>query len=597
MPDPAGTAQLVRTVTVTIDGHKLDDATKNRLVESRVSQSIGAASRLELRFDDDDFQLIDGTKFDIGRNVSVTHSDEKGEESVVFNGEIAAIGIEQAGATLHQCVVEAFDLSHRLSQISHPRTFTKQKHSDIATKIAGEHGLSASVTDTLVTHEYILQAGTDWAMMDEIAARTGMEWLVEDKTLLLRKRPTDAGIEVELGTDLKKFRARFSGANQTDTVQVRGWDPRTKKVIASKVASAKSTAAMNGVSDPAGAAAFRTKTSNMNASKAITAAFHVETKQEADAAADALAARSATNQLSARGELLGNPNVKAGTHLRVVGMGTKMSGSYYVTTVEHIFGKGDLITRFTAGGQSMEKLVDLLGGQSPAVGGWGANGLVAGLVTDINDPDGLGRVRVQFPALSETDTSEWARIASPMAGKGRGLMMMPSVDDEVLVGFEQGDFRRPYVLGALWNAKDKPPFNLDGSKIVEYALKTLQGHVMSFGEEGGKEVIKLVHAKQPDTKLVLEKEKVQLWVGQNNMVEIKAGQATIVLDKDEIKITGKTITLKATTDLKMEAVNIEMKASVGVKIEGTTVDVKGQAAVTVDATGNLTLKGAMTMIN
>jgi uncharacterized protein involved in type VI secretion and phage assembly len=90
-------------------------------------------------------------------------------------------------------------------------------------------------------------------------------------------------------------------------------------------------------------------------------------------------------------------------------------------------------------------------------------GVVIGIVTNNKDPDGLGRVKLRFPWLSGSTESDWARVATPMAGNGRGLYFLPEVDDEVLVLFERGDVRFPFVIGALWNGKDQAPAgNSDG---------------------------------------------------------------------------------------------------------------------------------------
>ncbi len=589
----AGTVQLVRTVSVSVNGSPLSEAVFERLVEARVSLTIGSASRLELRLDDDDFKLVDGSTFVIGAAVVVKISDETGVQTPVFDGEITSVGIEQVGGALHQLVIEAFDRSYLLSQKSQVKTYLKMKYSDIVSQIAGEVGLQATCTDTTVVHDYILQQGTDWAMLDEIAARTGMEWLVEGRKLLLRKRPTTAGLTVELGIDLIKFRARFSGASHVTAVKVRGWDSKTKQAIVG-VAAPASSSAPAGASSPGGVSGFR------SASKAgayVTAALSPTSQNEAQAAADAIAMRNASHELFARGEMLGNPKARIGERLTVNGVGTKMSGSYYLTTVEHIFGRGDLITRFTAGGPQSEAIVDLLGGQTPEVGGWASRGLVTGLVTNINDPDGLNRVKVKFPSLSDQDESHWARLTSPMAGPGTGLVMMPRINDEVLVGFEQGDFRYPYVLGVLWNAADKPPYSPADGKINDYALKTTAGHVMQFIEEDGKEAIKFVHGKAADTKVVMEKEKVQVWVQGDKMVEIKAGSATIVIDKGDIKITAANIQIKGTAAIKLEAPTIEIKATAQLKMEGATVDLKGTGPVNVESSAILGLKGSLTKIN
>ena len=93
-----------------------------------------------------------------------------------------------------------------------------------------------------------------------------------------------------------------------------------------------------------------------------------------------------------------------------------------------------------------------------------------GVVTNNNDPEDMGRVRVQFPALGDDTESAWARVATTSAGNERGLLMLPVVGEEVLVGFEHGDTTRPYVLGSLFNGKDMPGDDLlhdkDGSFVV-----------------------------------------------------------------------------------------------------------------------------------
>src|SRR5436305_6326639 len=121
------------------------------------------------------------------------------------------------------------------------------------------------------------------------------------------------------------------------------------------------------------------------------------------------------------------------------------------------------------------------------------SGVVVGVVTNNqNDPEGLGRVKVKFPWLSDEDESNWARVAAPMAGKERGFYFLPEVEDEVLVAFEHGDIRFPYVVGALWNGKDAPPAsNGDGKNNVR-VIKSRSGHVVKLNDEDGKETIEIV---------------------------------------------------------------------------------------------------------
>ena len=82
-------------------------------------------------------------------------------------------------------------------------------------------------------------------------------------------------------------------------------------------------------------------------------------------------------------------------------------------------------------------------------------GVYTASVLDNRDREDLARVLVRVPGVA--DTGIWARVATMMAGRNRGTMFIPDVGDEVLVAFEHGDLRLPYVIGALWNGKDKPP--------------------------------------------------------------------------------------------------------------------------------------------
>jgi uncharacterized protein involved in type VI secretion and phage assembly len=78
-------------------------------------------------------------------------------------------------------------------------------------------------------------------------------------------------------------------------------------------------------------------------------------------------------------------------------------------------------------------------------------GVEIAVVTNVNDPDQQGRVKICFPWLPGKPESDWARVAQPAAGPGRGFYWVPAVNDEVLVAFERGAPNHPYVIGSLWN--------------------------------------------------------------------------------------------------------------------------------------------------
>ena len=122
-------------------------------------------------------------------------------------------------------------------------------------------------------------------------------------------------------------------------------------------------------------------------------------------------------------------------------------------------------------------------------------GVYPALVTDVVDPDGQGRVRVELPWSPdpEGDSYEaWARLATMMAGPDRGSWFVPDEDDEVLVTFEAGNPRRPYVVGALWNGQDDPPEQMDSAgRNDKKVLRSRSGVQITLDDTDGQETLKL----------------------------------------------------------------------------------------------------------
>lgn len=193
-------------------------------------------------------------------------------------------------------------------------------------------------------------------------------------------------------------------------------------------------------------------------------------------------------------------------------------------------------------------------------------GVTVGIVTNNQDPDGLGRVKLKLPWLSATDETFWARVLSPMAGKERGLYLLPEVDDEVLVAFEHGQIEFPYVLGALWNGKDKPPATNDDGKNNKRMLKSRSGHLVRLDDTDGAEKIEIID-KSGKNSIVIDT--------ANNAVTISAdADVTITSANGKLKLSGQSIELSATSDVKIEAsAGMDLKANAQMKIKGATVEI------------------------
>lgn len=195
------------------------------------------------------------------------------------------------------------------------------------------------------------------------------------------------------------------------------------------------------------------------------------------------------------------------------------------------------------------------------------SGVAIAIVTNNQDPEGQARVKVKYPWRDSEDESFWARIATPMAGGERGAYFLPEVGDEVLIAFENGNIDYPYVLGSLWSGSMKPPESNSDGKNNRRLIKSRSGHLIILDDSDGQEKIEIIDKSG------------------SNKITIDTSGNTISIE------SAKDIQLKAPNGkITLEALQLEMKSQTAAKIEaGANVDLKANA--------NMTIKGAMVMIN
>lgn len=191
-------------------------------------------------------------------------------------------------------------------------------------------------------------------------------------------------------------------------------------------------------------------------------------------------------------------------------------------------------------------------------------GVAVALVTQNNDPEKLCRVKVRYPWHEQPSESYWARLAVPMAGDSRGFVMIPEVGDEVLVAFEREDLRFPYVLGALWNGKDKPPIANDDGKNDKRLIHSRKHHYLLF-DDGTRGVVELKHEK--GRKIIFDDDGFAVQDEKGNVVKVDSNSGAMTIEaKGQLNIKGATITIEATGTL-------ELKASATLTVRGALVNI------------------------
>lgn len=191
-------------------------------------------------------------------------------------------------------------------------------------------------------------------------------------------------------------------------------------------------------------------------------------------------------------------------------------------------------------------------------------GVAIALVTQNNDPEKLCRVKVRFPWHDKPTESYWARLATPMAGNDRGLVLIPEVGDEVLVAFEREDVRFPYVIGALWNGQDSPPVANDDGKNDKRTLQSRKKHMLLF-DDGTRGVVELSHVK--GRKIVFDDDGFAVQDERGNVVKVDSNSGAMTIEaKGQLNIKAATISIQATGTL-------ELKASGTVTVRGSFVNI------------------------
>jgi uncharacterized protein involved in type VI secretion and phage assembly len=292
---------------------------------------------------------------------------------------------------------------------------------------------------------------------------------------------------------------------------------------------------------------------------------------EANKLAQALLDKLANGYIAAEGEGPGNPGIRAGATVKVTGVGSSFSGTYRVATSKHILRSGGYTTHFA--NSPSHTLLGALGADGQhAPARFGAN-LVLGLVTNVNDPEKLGRVRVQYPALGDEAESAWARIAAMSAGNSRGALMLPVVGEEVLVGFEHGDTTRPYVLGSLFNGKDQPGTELlqdtDGSFAVRSDQKIYTESQKQYTIKSNDKLVVQISGAVDETY-------GGDWTNKTTgKASLKSDQSFEIEGAQSVSIkgtTGVTIESSATVTLKVGGSSVEV-SQMGVRISGPMINI------------------------
>ncbi|RIK40425.1 MAG: type IV secretion protein Rhs [Chloroflexi bacterium] len=555
----ADTRSLQSHIYLKIDGVESDESFQRDLLQCTVDLDMDQPAMATVVLNDSRLHWIDLPGLWPGKSFEIL-VDDNNRKATLFEGEVVGIEPSFAGG-LQRLTVRAFDRLHRLTRGRRTNTWLNVSESDVLREIAGRYGLKleaelpASVSDHILQHNQ-----SDYEFLKYRATRYGLAYWVSGKTLYIRKAATPgAEIPMEWGKTLSTFAPRLSTHLQVDGVTVRGWDPKARREVIGKATTPNGT---NNNSAIGNGQKIAKEAHGVEA-------FHYDidrsvfSQDEAEAIAQAKLEALTRSFVTAEGSGTGNPAIKPGVIVNITAVGDRFSGKYYVTGVTHRYmADGGFTTTFRATHNPSSSLLSLVTGADANPGNHAPRVYLGiGIVTDNQDPDDLGRVKVMFPTLSDEHTSYWTRVAAPGAGAERGIQWIPEVDDEVLVGFPFGDISIGVVLGGLWNGVDKPPLStgdaIAGGKVEKRVIKSRSGHIVTMDDNPSGGGITIEDAK--GNKIFLDTQKNSLFVTVQRDIEISAQGNIKIAAQGQLEITaagGAKVETSASLDLKGAIVNI-----------------------------------------
>ena len=522
------------------------------------------------------FEISDQDLFKPGSEIEIQLGYHNNTQTV-FKGVITrhSLTAKQNSSDLY---IEAKDKSVSLSLRRKNNYFFDQKDSDVIEQLITDAGPDADVEATPVTYKEMVQYNcSDWDFILSRAEMNSMLVLTDDGTVIVKK-PSMTGtslLTASYGSNIFEFETEIDARRQFKSIKSHSWNYSDQKLQDSDDGSFSFDESGN-ISSSELADIF-----NSDEYAIKHAAFIAD--EELKEWADAYAMKSKLSKICGKVKVQGIAAIKPGNIITLDGISDRFNGKVFVTGVQHIFSVKNYLTEIQFGWNHewFYKTDDII--EKPAAGLVpGINGLHTGIVTKLeSDPDNEFRIKVKIPLISNDEEGTWCRIALLDAGKERGSFFMPEINDEVVLGFVNGDPRHAVILGMLHSQAMAAPVTASDDNN-EKGFYTRSKMKLTFDDD--KKIITIITPKNKSIVINDDDGSIILSDELDNKITMNSDGISIESQKD--------IKLKASGNITGEAMqNIDLKATTGLKAKGTATSDFG------DSTCVTSLKGSMVNIN
>lgn len=480
-------------------------------------------------------------------------------------------------------VVECRDTAVRMTRGRRSRYFTDEADSDIMTDLISGHDLTGDVADTGDKPAAVVQYdATDWDFLLCRAEANGHVVMVRagKVTVAAPDTGTDPVVTAHYGATVLELDAEIDARVQPPGLTATSWSAADQAIVQADAAepSVPATGDLD-ATDLAGV---------LGGDPSRVQHGGQLTQPELQAWADAQLLRDRLAKVRGRVRFQGFAAVVPGVMIEVTGIGKRFAGPQYVSGVRHTEVGGNWDTDVQFGLSPALAATTYRMSPPPAAGLLpAAHGLQTAVVTALqDDPDGEDRIRVRLPMVDPAEDGTWARIATLDAGDSRGTFFRPEIDDEVVVGFLDGDPRFPIVLGMCHSsAKPAPEPGSDDNHHKGY---TSRSKIRLFFDD---DKVAVLIETPGGNKLTLSEDEKKVTIADQNGNSIVLDDSGITLD------SAKDLVLKAAGDVKAQGKNVELKADTAAKVSGGSSAELTGSSTKVNGDSSTVIKGGTVNIN
>ena len=530
--------------------------------------------------------------FKPGQKIKIELGYESVEQSV-FEGIVVSqhIHIPRNDHSQPMLIVECKHEAIKATVARRNRVFVDTPDHTAVNTALGDSGLSVEMDSTPVTHKQLVQYYcTDWDFALSRADIYGMLVITDGAKVAIKKPEVSKGavLTVTYGTDLYSFDGELYAEDQFSTVESLGWDSVSQAVVS--VSSSPASLNEQGNMNP-----------NAMASAAGTDTIYLQSDAQSDgdilkAWADSTLQKTGLARFRGSFTFCGNAAAVPGSIIELAGMGDRFNGKVFVGGVTHKVEEGLWVTEVQMGISpvNITQQPDVV---APAASGLypGIEGLHIGTVAKLTeDPESNYRIQVKVPVLKSELI--WARLAQFSATNDKsGSYFIPSVEDEVILGFINNDPNQAVILGCMYSAKKVPPYEPDEKN---YKRAFISPEQLKIELDDEKKIITIITPGENSIVINDDAKSLTLKDQNDNEIVMNDKGISITSAKDiTLKAKGKVdiqstdkLTVKAQQDASVEGMNVTVKAQ-------TSLKVTGSASAEISASGQTTVKGAMVMIN